>query len=432
MMKRFLLAAALVMAICGISTAAAQDEPSKITLSLADAQQYAVQHNRTLANASLDVRKAEASRWQAIASLLPQVKGTVDYSNYFGYEMNLGTMSISMPPYSTFGINTAIGWSGASFINVAVADISKKMADISLLKSERDVKDQVKTLYYSALVVSKTIGLLEENLESLKRLHEMTVSSVKVGVAEQTSADQIAVQVASLEATVNSTRRSLELAYNSLRLALCLEDDSEIVLTQTLEDLVDMSEIQSVLGEDFVLENNYDYQLLEQSTDLAKKQISLTGWSNGPTLSVYHQYSKKHYFSDAMTMNMTPPNMMGITLSVPILTFGKATAARKAAVIAYEEQLNTMATTELSLKLQYRQLVYNLSSNLEKLDTQTKSVELAGRVFDNTSLKYENGVSSSLELTTAATDLISAESSYVAALLEVVNAKISLETLLNK
>ena len=64
-------------------------EKATLNLSLEQAKEYAVEHNRTLMNASLDIRKAEAGRWQAIASLLPQVKGSVDYSNYCGYKMEI-------------------------------------------------------------------------------------------------------------------------------------------------------------------------------------------------------------------------------------------------------------------------------------------------------------------------------------------------------
>ena len=36
-------------------------------LSLNEAQEYALEYNRTLKNASLDIQKTEASRWKTIA-----------------------------------------------------------------------------------------------------------------------------------------------------------------------------------------------------------------------------------------------------------------------------------------------------------------------------------------------------------------------------
>ena len=407
-------------------------EKATLNLSLEQAKEYAVEHNRTLMNASLDIRKAEASRWQAIASLLPQVKGSVDYSNYCGYKMEIGGMSVSMPPFATFGLMTSIGFSGASIVGIQIADISKKMADISLEKSEVDIKSQVQQIYYSALVVEETIDLLEKNLESLTKLYRITQTSVDVGVTEQTEADQLAVQVATMESTINTTKRSLELAYNSLRMLLCVDKDVEIVLTDALESMFNRDRIDALFAETFILERNHDYQLLAQSTELARKQISLTGWSNGPVLSIYHQYSAKHYFRDEQTFNMTPPNMIGANLSIPIFTFGKTTAAVKDAKLAYEKQLNTMADTELYLSLQHKQLLFNLSSNLEKFEDQQKSVTVAQRVFDNISRKFEQGVASSLEVTNANTSLVNAQSNYVQAMLEVLQARLELEKLLNK
>lgn len=407
-------------------------EKATLNLSLEQAKEYAVEHNRTLMNASLDIRKAEASRWQAIASLLPQVKGSVDYSNYCGYKMEIGGMSVSMPPFATFGLMTSIGFSGASIVGIQIADISRKMADISLEKSEVDIKSQVQQIYYSALVVEETISLLEKNLASLTSLYRITQTSVDVGVTEQTEADQLAVQVATMESGINSTKRSLELAYNSLRMLLCVDKDVEIVLTDALESMFNRDRINALFDETFILERNHDYQLLAQSTELARKQISLTGWSNGPVLSIYHQYSAKHYFRDEQTFNMTPPNMIGANLSIPIFTFGKTTAAVKDAKLAYEKQLNTMADTELALNLQHKQLLFNLSSNLEKFEDQQKSVTVAQRVFDNISRKFEQGVASSLEVTNANTSLVNAQSNYVQAMLEVLEARLELEKLLNK
>ena len=412
--------------------APAQERPARMAFSLAEAQQYAIEHNRTLANASLDIQKAQASRWQAIASMLPQVTASASYSNMMGYKMDLGAMQISMPPYATFNIQTGIGLNGAQVVSLGIAEISRKMADITLEKSEKEIANQVSTLYYSALVTEETIRLLEENLASMRKLHDITQSSVNAGVAEQTDADQLQVQVATMESTISTTRRSLEMVYNSLRLQLCLDDEVEIVLTQGIDDLLDLQHTGELLASDFDIEQNYDYRLLKESTELARKQIALTGWSNGPTLSVYHQYNGRHNFSDEPTMNMTPPNMLGAQLSIPLFTFGKTYSAVKDARLAYKKQLNTLEDTELALNVQYRQLLFNLRSALEKYEIQKQNVDVARRVFDNIARKYEFGVASSLDVTNSGTNLISAQSSYVQSLLEIINAQVSLEQLLNK
>lgn len=410
----------------------AQESPDRISLSLAEAKQYAVDHNRTLANASIDIRKAQANKWKAIAALLPQVTASGSYTNMMGYKMDLGQMQISMPPYATFGLQTAVGFNGASIIGIQVAKISGRMSDITLEKTEKEICDQVATLYFSALVAEKTIGLLEQNLQSMQKLHDITQKSVDVGVAEQTDADQLMVQVATMASNINTARNSLEMVYNSLRLQLCLEDDVRIVLTDGLDDLMDMEDAMALLTEEFDINRNYDYRLLKENTELTRKQIAMTAWSAGPTLSVFHQYSGRHNFSNEPTMNMTPPNQIGAQLSIPLFTSGKTYASVKDARLAYDKQLNTLEDTELALYVQHDQLVYDLSSAIEKYEIQKQNMEVAQRVFDNIARKYEQGVASSLDVTNSGTNLLNAQSSYIQTLLEIITAQVALEQLLNK
>ena len=409
-------------------------DSSVLYFTLEEAMSYALEHNWDLQNSSLAVRQAEADRWAAIASMLPQVNGTLDYSNYMGYEMAFGEtgLSIAMPPYGSIGVNAALAVSGAQVISALIGKISVEMSDVTRRQSQQEVAEQVRLLYFSALVSGQTLELLDRNLETVRRLHEFSQKSVDAGVAEQVDADQILVQVATLETSINEARRGLEMIYNSMRLQMNIGFDKEIVLTQTLEELMDVERSLDLLYDDFILENNFSYQLALKSTDLYRQQKNLAGWAYGPTLSAFYQYTGRKYFSDEMTMNMTPPNMVGLTLSIPIFSSGRNFTSFQKAKLEYQKQLNTLESTEMALNIQHRQLKYNLSSAYERYLTQKKNVEVSQSVFDNISKKYEFGYSSSLDVTNSATTLISAQSTYVQAALDYVTAQIELEKLLNK
>ena len=419
----------LLQVLIGCTALWAQD--SIMTLTLDEAQKVAKEHNRTLKNASLDVQKAEATRWQTIASMLPQVNGSLDYQNMCGYKMSLGGMDIAMPPSGTLGITAALQFSGTQVVGAYLGTIAMKMADISLKQTEQQIGNQVKSIYYSILAMERTVNLLEQNLENLRTLHRTTQNSVDVGVAEQTDADQLSVQVATMGTTISSTKRSLEMLYNSMRLQLGVAPEQRISLSQSIEELINFENALSLLSEEFVIDNNYNYQLLKENTRLAKQQVHMKEWAYGPTITAAYQYSAKKYFSDERTMNMTPPNAISISLSVPIFSSGRNFTGVKEAKLAYKKQLNTLADTEDGLNIQHSQLKYNLSSAYESFDTQKKNVEVSQRVFTNISNKYEHGLASSLDVTNSGSNLISAQSSYVQALLELVNAQIELEELLN-
>ena len=410
------------------------DTSSVMCFTLDEAMSYALEHNWDLQNSSLAVRQAEADRWGAIATMLPQVNGTLDYSNYMGYEMEFGEtgLAIAMPPYGSIGVNAAMSVSGAQIISALIGKLSIEMADVSHRQSQQEVAEQVRLLYFSALVSTQTVELLRRNLGTVRKLHEFSQKSVDAGVAEQVDADQILVQVATLESSINEAERGLEMIYNSMRLQMNVGFDKEIVLTQTLDELMDVEHSLDLLYDDFILENNFSYQLALQSTELYKKQKNLAGWAYGPTLSAFYQYTGRKYFSDEMTMNMTPPNMIGLTLSIPIFSSGRNFASFQKAKLEYQKQLNTLENTEMALRIQHRQLKYNLSSAYERYQTQLKNVEVSQKVFDNIGKKYEFGHASSLDVTNSATTLITAQSTYVQAALDYVTAQIELEKLLNK
>lgn len=104
-LKRKRILALLAAIVAAVQPLKAQ-EPTTLSLSLKQAQDYAVEHNYTLQNSSLEVKKAEYTRWQTIASMLPQVRAGFDYQNMCGYEMVMGGgggLSSMIPDSITIG-----------------------------------------------------------------------------------------------------------------------------------------------------------------------------------------------------------------------------------------------------------------------------------------------------------------------------------------
>ncbi len=431
-MRRIALITTAVLMLLSAAHSFAQNEDGALSISLKSAQDYAIEHNKTLKNSSLDIRKAEAAKWGAIASMLPQVSASLGYSNYCGYEMNLGPMSMSMPATGTLGITASVALTGQQIIGIQMAEMSKTLADITTQQSEDEIRYQVAKIYMSILVMQNTTELLERSLENLESLQETTQNAVDVGAAEQTDADKLMVQVLSLRTSISSTNRSLEMLENSMRLQLGCGVNTKLTLTQTVDDILKPEAILALQNETFNVENNYNYQLLQENSKLLKKQIDLKIMGYVPTLSAYYQYSGRTYFGKKEGFNMTPPNLIGLTLNVPIWSSGKTWSDVKQAKIEYEKFQNTIETTRDALLVQERQLRYNVTSNYETYEAQKLNLEVTERVFTNVSNKFEHGMASSLELTTASSDIISAQSNYISAVLNLVNAQIEFEQLLNR
>ena len=408
-----------------------REVPATLNLSLAEAQDYAVETNRSLKNASLAVQKAYAQRWQTIASMLPSADLSWGYTSMMGYKMNFGGMPIEMPDNGTLGITAAVGINGQAIVGALLNNVAIDMQKLSLQQSEDNLRANIKTSYASVLVLQNVVTLLESSLANIEQMAEMTQRSVDVGAAEQTTADLIKVRVNTLKNNINANLRSTQLAMNALKVLLDVPAETELVLTSTLENFLSAEAVLALLGNDFVLENNLNYQLLEKNVELAKKNVHMAGWSYGPTVALAYQYSQKDYFGEKEGFNMTPPNAVSLNISMPLWSSGKRAAGVVEKKIALEEARNTFAETANNLGIQNEQLRYNLQNGYETYMNEKDNMAVTQRVFESTTNKFNQGAASNLDLVNASNDLITAQSSYVQAVLTLVNAQVELEKFLN-
>ena len=411
-----------------------QEVPASLQLSLKEAQEYAVKQNRTLRNASLAVQEAYAQRWQTIASMLPSVDGSYSYSNYCGYSATLSMMGtdvkINMPNVGALGVTAAVGINGQGIVGVLLNNVAIKMKKIALEKSENELRSSVMSAYVSVLALQSITGLLDSSLVNIQGLEQMTQNAVNVGAAEQTSADQIRVRVNTLKNNINAQKRNVELATNSLKVLLDVPAETELVLTDDMDEVLSPERVLDLLSQNFAIENNLNYQLLQQQVELAKRNVHMAGWAYGPTLALAYNYQNQKYYGEG-GMRMTPPNVVQVTVKMPLWSSGKRAAGVVEKKIALEEAKNTLSETTDNLEIQYRQLCFDLTNAYETYLNEKDNIEVTQRVFNSATEKFKWGAASNLELTNASNDLINAQSTYVQAMLSLINAQSELEEFLN-
>ena len=453
MMKKIVLAICL-FAVCAngmqaedhvmaaTKKAEVREVPATLNLSLAEAQDYAVETNRSLKNASLAVQKAYAQRWQTIASMLPSLDGGVSKNLMLEEDSVTGKLvekKISLNPLEapksmspwTFSLTAAVGINGQAIVGALLNNVAIDMQKLNLQQSEDNLRANIKTSYASVLVLQNVVTLLESSLANIEQMAEMTQRSVEVGAAEQTTADLIQVRVNTLKNNINANLRSTQLALNALKVLLDVPANTELVLTSTLEDFLSAEAVLTLLGNDFILENNLNYQLLEKNVELAKKNVHMAGWAYGPTVSAAVQASHYVDSKDGGFSMMRSPYTVAFSVSMPLWSSGKRAAGVVEKKIALEEARNTFAETANNLGIQNEQLRYNLQNGYETYMNEKDNMEVTQRVFESTTNKFNQGAASNLDLVNASNDLITAQSSYVQAVLTLVNAQVELEKFLN-
>ncbi len=446
MKKAIILMSAFVLSLSAVAedhvmaaTKSSKEEKATaeqtLTLSLKEAEDYAIKQNRSLKNASLAVQQAYAQRWQTIAAMLPQVDGTYSYSNYCGYTAEMTMMgnkvNINMPNQGSVGVTASVGINGQGIVGALLNNIAIDMKKIALEQSESELRSSVMSAYVSVLALQSITNLLDSSLLNIENLEQITQNAVDAGASEQTTADQIRVRVNTLKNNINTQKRNIELATNSLKVLLDVPAETELTLTENIDDILSPERVLTLLGEDFDIHNNLTYQQVAKNTELARRNVHMAGWAYGPTLSLAYNYANQQYYGDG-GMRMTPPNTVQVRVAMPLWSSAKRAAGVVEKKIAYEEAKNTLSETTDNLAIQYRQLRFNLTNAFETYLNEKENIEVTQRVFNSQTEKYKYGAASNLELTNASNDLISAQSTYVNAMLTLVNAQAEMEEFLNK
>ncbi|MCK5137368.1 MAG: TolC family protein [Bacteroidales bacterium] len=470
-----------IILFTGIILHGSSQEPAgKLVLGIREAVDYALSYNKSLKNSRLEVERSQRSIWEAISQGLPQVDGAVDYMTYFNYELGFsfgsggdynftldqlqqafdqtkalfseitptdiyrhtagnfydGTLQAMLPPttilmsdQSTAKLQVSqLVFSGQYIIGIQTAKLARQISEQNLEFNELNIKESVINSYYLVLITEESLDILEQNLENLRETLEQTQTMFQTGMAEKTDVDQIRITVNQLENSKNALNRNLELNYNMLRFQLGLEAEVDVQLTDNLESLFTNLQPETALTIPFTIENNVTYQIMKSQEEINKKLLDMQQWNYAPTLAGFYNYNAKIMTTG---FDMTPNHLAGLSLAVPIFSSGMRKARVDQARIDYSMAQINRSIIEDQLQLQEKQFRYNLQSSLENYFTQKENVEVAQSVYDSYRRKFEQGMATSLDLTQANGNYLDAESNYLTAIMEVMNAKLQLDKLMN-
>ena len=430
MKRKLLFTLLLVSMLAGVLQA-----QEKLSLDLEAAKKHALEHNRTIISAGYTVNQSQEKIWEAIAAGLPHVDANVDYSNAMGasisiqFDENTPPTEIPIKPTSNFNLQVSqLLFNGGYIVGVQSAKLAQKLSETNKQKTELEVISQVIEGYQLVLISRESLEILNNNMKNLKEIYEKTEPLVRVGMMEKVELDQLSVQVNSLSNAVRSAERQLELATILLRVQLGVSADTEIELTQDLSELI-QAELQDGFIEDFNVEKNVDYQLMDMQEKLTEKQVDMQKATYLPTLSSFYNYTYKIL---KPAFDMSPPHIVGLQLSIPVFSSGERRSRVKQAQIELDVARNNKALLEEQLEIQFRQLQFNMKNAVENYETQENNVQVSRDVYLNLRRKYEQGMISSLELSTADSNYLQAESEYLTSMLEVLQSQNALNTLVGK
>jgi outer membrane protein len=433
----------IVLLLMSAPLVSAQSEGEELRLSLAEAQKYAIDNNMAIASVRYDIESSKLALWEAISAGLPQLNGSASLNDNLKLMTTLlpgefvGQPGTKVPVQFGSKYNSSFGaqasmllFSGQYIVGIQTATLAQKLTGLNVDKTEQDTKEGVVMSYYLILISEESMKILDGNIAALDETLRSTRTMLAAGMAEATDVDQMVSNVSMMENTKSSMERTLELNYNMLRFQLGVPAGTKIVLTESLETIVQNTDITQLMDTDFDVKENVGYKLMEGQEQMSELSLKMQKASVLPTLSTFYSYSKSGMGDKLGDLQWFPNSMLGFQLSVPIFASGDRYTKIKRAQVNLEKARTGKEMMTEQLMLQEQQLRYNVVNAREQYNLQKSNIEVSKRIYKSVENKYRQGMASSLEVTQANANYLQAENNYISSLMTLLQSKIALDKLL--
>jgi outer membrane protein TolC len=115
---------------------------------------------------------------------------------------------------------------------------------------------------------------------------------------------------------------------------------------------------------------------------------------------------------------------VGMSINFDIFSGGAKNARIQSARLELQKTQNNLDALKLSIDNDVKQATNNYNSAIATLDDQKRNMTLAETVYNQTQLKFQNGIGSQTEISTAQSDLLVAQNNYILALYDAINARV--------
>ena len=462
----------LIILLLFATTTAFSQDANVMELGVQDCIGYAWENSTRTKEAAIDVLQADKDVWIQAAKGLPQINGSVNFNNFVQIPTTVAPAdAFGFPDYLTeflggvavqtgvplnapapdenattefqFGqrYNMDVGltaslqlFDGSYIIGVKAAKDFQRLSK----KMEKLTRNEVETIiaesYYTSQVAAENVKLLSENISNTQKTLDETGALYEAGFAEEMDVEQLDLLMNTLRNRLKMAERQHKASLNLLKYQMGMPIETNISLKDDLETLWALQSPDELLNMELNLDDNLQYSLADQNIRMYGYKVKLQEALYYPRLNAFFNYQQQAFRDEFTFFDFNEPwfpqTLWGLQLSIPIWDNLGAAAGIKRAKLEQQKRINEVADLERALTMQARTAKDNFTSALEQLETSTANIDLASRIKEKTLIKYQEGLASSMELTTAENQLIQAQTDYIEALFQAMDAKLELKKVL--
>ena len=432
-MKNYLKLGLLIFFLSLSPLLRAQENGAQFTLN--QCIDYALEHNQELLNKDLDKKIARHKKQETIAIGLPQInaQAKLDY-NYQIQKIAIGDQIIPMG--AKFSNNASISakqliFDGSFFVGLEAASTYLDLSRKDRIKTAIDVVESVNKAFYLVLVRKANQEYLDKSYKRLAELHSETKKMYEAGFAERLDVDRIKVNLNNVKLAKEQNIKETALAKLLLKFQMGMSIDYPIFLEGELKEN-GFAKALLQTADDYNFKDRIEYSILETNIDLTKLEKKNNNVKYIPTLYFNANYganSLDDQLDDIFKFSegYNPFGALGFTLSLPIFDGLKKHHVNQQLKLKLGQLENQKSMLVNNIGIEVKQAETNLWNNIQALEIQKENSSLAERVYNDTQIKYKEGVGANLDVIEADKSFQEAKTNYYQALYQVYVSKVALE-----
>ena len=437
----------LLFSLILFSTLSFSQEQKSFTLE--EAVTFALDSNYTSINARRDIAKALKQEWETTAQGLPQIDGSASYNYNLKQPVTLipgefggGEPGSFMP--LTFGtkqnanvvatLNQLI-FDGSYLVGLKAARTFLEYSENTNEKTRLEVRKGVINAYGSVLLAQELVDIFEKNKSHLERNLYEARKIFENGLEEEETVEQLEITLLDIETELNNAKRSRAIAKQMFNLSLGLDVESPTILTDDLNSLAEENISLELLDASLNLEQNVDFKIAHNLIQQRTFEMQLEQSKALPRLSAFINYGTSANSEDftffSGDQKWYQSSVLGVSLNIPIFSSGMRSATTQRKRIALDQAKTDFEQTEQQIRLDLTTARSNYQFAIDNFENSKRNLELAERIEAKNQTKFTEGISSSFDLRQAQRQLYTAQQQYFHSMLNVINEKANLETVLN-
>lgn len=441
-MKRITLIALLFFVL----SAKSQETKQSYSFTLDQAINHALEHNYSSINASRDIESAKKRKWETTAAGLPQISAGLDYQDIFSYTQQGVTggeafggnpgevMTIAFGTKHTMNAHSTLSqllFDGSYLVALQAAKTYIQYYVNYKQKTDSDIREMVTNSYGNVLLAEESISILEKNKGILEKTLFDTRETFKSGLIEEENVEQLQITLSSVTSNLNNSRRLLDINNKMLKIALGMEINDDLILTDKLDNLTISNLDLALTNTEFNPSTNINYQIALNFQQQRQLEYKLQKSKALPSLAAnlnfgYNAFSNKFaFFTPDQKWNEY--SNLGVGLNIPIFSSLGRSAKTQQARIAFDQAKTQLTETEQRLKLQYATAKSEYEFSIEEYNTSKTNLNLAERIQRKQQIKFTEGLSSSFDFNDAQRQLYTAQQNYLQSMVNIINKKAALE-----